>query len=281
MSTSRASIEPMMPISLDEPDGGVAAEEVSAHETWCAAWRFAAELGNTMGRRAAATQTREKFQINFSASSAERAFAAKGELPCRPGKKLIIPSHIERKLEDLCLILREMKLPIFRFMVINRLIEDIVYAEACKKKEVKRDWYYRWLSRSMHLKTANLTPLEITRAHQWATVENVKKHYDMLAEILVQATIGMKNPYFDPEKPHDQRLFIVKPERLFSMDESRLTNDTTEKNKSNQNRSIAGKNDSREFLANKGGGDGTGIGGGGGGEGQLSRWQGYARHVHI
>ena len=43
MSTSRATIEPMMPISLDEPDGGVA-EEVSAHETWCAAWRFAAEL---------------------------------------------------------------------------------------------------------------------------------------------------------------------------------------------------------------------------------------------
>ena len=35
MSTSRASIEPMMPISLDEPDGGVA--EVSAHEAWCAA----------------------------------------------------------------------------------------------------------------------------------------------------------------------------------------------------------------------------------------------------
>ena len=69
MSTSRASIEPMMPISLDEPDGGVA-EEVSAHETWCAVWRFAAELGNTMGRRAAATQTREKFQINFSRARA-------------------------------------------------------------------------------------------------------------------------------------------------------------------------------------------------------------------
>ena len=100
MSTSRASIEPMMQISLDEPDGCIA-EEVSAHETWCAAWRFAAELGNTMGRRAAVMQTREKFQINFSASSTERAFAAKGELPCRPGKNLIIPSHIERKLEDL------------------------------------------------------------------------------------------------------------------------------------------------------------------------------------
>ena len=48
MSTSRASIEPMMPISLDEPDGGVA-EEVSAHETWCAAWRFAAELVHVLG----------------------------------------------------------------------------------------------------------------------------------------------------------------------------------------------------------------------------------------
>ena len=45
------------------------------------------------------------------------------------------------------------------------------------------------------------------------------------------------------------------------MDKSRLSNDMTEKNKSNQNRSIVGKNDSHEFLANKGGGDGTGIGG--------------------
>ena len=48
MSTSRASIEPMMPISLDKPDGSVA-EEVSAHETWCAAWRFAAELVHVLG----------------------------------------------------------------------------------------------------------------------------------------------------------------------------------------------------------------------------------------
>ncbi|KAL3903346.1 MAG: hypothetical protein SGPRY_011716, partial [Prymnesium sp.] len=46
------------------------------------------------------------------------------------------------------------------------------------------------------------------------------------------------------------------------MDEPRLTNDTTEKNKSKSNRSIVGKKgDSAEALVNKGGGDGTGIGG--------------------
>jgi len=46
------------------------------------------------------------------------------------------------------------------------------------------------------------------------------------------------------------------------MDETRLTNDTTEKNKSKSNRSLIGRQgDSAEALVNKGGGDGTGIGG--------------------
>lgn len=41
-----------------------------------------------------------------------------------------------------------MNLPVFRFMVmnyVNRLIEGTQVADQFKNKEVRRDWYYRWL----------------------------------------------------------------------------------------------------------------------------------------
>ena len=82
--------------------------------------------------------------------------------------------------------------------------------------------------------------------------------------MLIRTGIAVANPAYNDEEPEKGvvRLFINKPGRLFSMDESRLTNDTTEKNKSKGNRSIVGSaGDSGEVLANKGGGDGTGIGG--------------------
>lgn len=192
-----------------------------------------------------------------------RAAQRKGEPPEKPGRKLIIPADIEYKLEDLCLVLREMKLPIFRFMIINYvnvLIKGTEIAQLLKHKEVRRHWYYNWLNRCKRLQTANIKPLEITRA-KWATPENLKTHYDMLCQLFVDLKLAVHNPSYDENVPNSERIKIVKPGRIASMDETRLTNDTTEKNKAKTNRSIVGKTDTREFLANKGGGDGTGIGG--------------------
>ncbi|KAL3925290.1 MAG: hypothetical protein SGPRY_003681 [Prymnesium sp.] len=81
----------------------------------------------------------------------------------------------------------------------------------------------------------------------------------MLAELLIELKLAVPNPSFDENKPYTERLKIIKPGRIASMDESRLTNDTMEKIKSKGNRSIIGKSETREVLANKGGGDGTGI----------------------
>ena len=65
------------------------------------------------GKRAAARLTREKFGISFSSSSAQRAALCGGEPPARRGKHLSLPEEVERKLEDLCLVLRELNLPVY------------------------------------------------------------------------------------------------------------------------------------------------------------------------
>ena len=221
--------------SADTPSTPASGEVAGdPHQMYREAWAFAAQQMQMHGRRKAARLTREKFNIPFSSASAARAAQSGGEPPGKRGAALIIPEVVERRLEDLCLVLRELNLPVYRFMVlnyVNRLVEGTDVAERLKDKEVKRGWYYRWLSRCTRLKTANLTPLEMTRA-QWATSANAKKHYDMLADLLVKLELAIPDPAYDPDVPYSQRLILLKPERLFSMDESRLTNDTTEKNKS-------------------------------------------------
>ena len=100
------------------------------------------------------------------------------------------------KIEDLCLCLRELKLPIFRFMVlnyVNALVAGTDVADKLKHKEVRRHWYYNWLGgRCERLRTSNITPLELTRA-QWAAAENAKAHYDLLASIQVDANLAVAN----------------------------------------------------------------------------------------
>ena len=240
-------------------------QSTNPYDVWCQAWTFAHTLGQEgQGKRLVAAKVSEKFRISFSTTSAQRAKASGGKLPSRAGRELLLPHKVELKLEDLCLCLRELNLPVFRFMILNYvnvLISGTQYAAELKDNEVKRAWYYRWLGRCTRLKTANLTPLEMTRA-QWATAENAKKHYDMLVEVLLLLKLAVKNDAYDENVKDSVRIFITKPGRIFSMDESRLTNDMTTKNKSKGNRSIIGKSgDTGEFLANKGGGDGTGIGG--------------------
>ena len=139
-------------------------QESDSYKVWCQAWAFAAELRATHGKRATARLVSERFGIKFSVSSAARA-QSQPTPPCKRGRKLSIPEEVEVKLEDLCLALRELNLPVFRFMVLNYvnvLVSGTAIAEQLKDREVKRGWYYWWLGRCARLKTANLTPLEVT-----------------------------------------------------------------------------------------------------------------------
>jgi hypothetical protein len=77
--------------------------------------------------------------------------------PRRRGRELTIPKEIEGKLEDLCIVLREMmKLPLFRNMImkyVNTLAAGAPIADKLKHKEVRRHWYYNWLRRCSRLTT--------------------------------------------------------------------------------------------------------------------------------
>jgi hypothetical protein len=213
----------------------------------------AGSLVERHGRRKAAAIATETLGAPISASTALRAHLAGGVQPRRRGRELTIPKEIEGKLEDLCIVLREMKLPLFRNMImkyVNTLAAGTPIADKLKHKEVRRHWYYNWLRRCSRLTTGNLTPLEMSRA-QWATAANAKKHYDLLAEIFVDATVATPNPDYNPDEPYSERLLITKPDRIFSMDETRLTYDASEKNKANKNRSIIVRGGGRDVLANK------------------------------
>lgn len=254
-SARPALLSPLHPL-LARQLGMITARRTCLQESLCP---------RKVGRVKAAQQASHKCGVLISASTARRAAQRPGEPPKKPGPDTYIPSYIEHKLESLCLALRELNLPIFRFMVLNYvnvLIRDTAFAERFKDREVRRDWYYNWLSRCKRLSTANIRPLEMTRA-QWCTPENVQKHYDMVADIILKLNLGVRVEGYDPSVPYMEELKITRPDRIASLDETRLTNDTTTSNKSKANRSLVGsKDDTREAIVNKGGGDGTGIGGG-------------------
>ena len=257
------------PATNEQPEpASVLAAKTAAWDAYCHAYIYAGELiaKKGMSKREAARQASEKHGVALSPSTALRASQHLGEPPSKRGRTLILGADMENKLESLCLILREMRIPIFHYMILNyanSLVKGTELEEQFKHREVRRHWYYNWLGRSERLRTGNIRPLEVTRA-KWATPANVLKHYEMLAEILVETGIAINNPDFDEEKPLSEPVYIIKPGRLFSMDETRLTNDTTATHKGRQCRSILGaQGDDGTTLVNKGGGDGTGIGGSG------------------
>ena len=102
------------------------------------------------------------------------------------------------------MLLRSMKLPILRCMVIsyaNKLVEGTDVQEMLKHKELRRYWYYNWLSRAHRLETANIKPLEVVRA-KWATSKNAAHHYKMFEELTLQLGIAVPNPNFNPDDRH-------------------------------------------------------------------------------
>ena len=229
------------------------------------AYVYAGQLVNEgKSKKQAAKLAQGKFGVSISSSTALRASRMPGKEPKKGGKPLIIAEWIERRLENLVLALRELHMPVFRCMILNyanNLIEGTHVQMQLKHKELRRHWYYSWLSRCQRgVHTGNMRPLELTRA-QWATPTNLKHHYQQLAAMLLDSGIAVKNPGYDPEKPYDEELKIIKPGRMISMDETRLTNDTMEAHKGKANRSLMRKGDSGYTVVNKGGGDSTGIGG--------------------
>ena len=81
--------------------------------------------------------------------------------------------------------------------------------------------------------------------------------------MMVQLGLAVRNTAFVEVKELSEPIKITKPGHIFSMDETRLTNDATTSSKAKGNRTMIGKDGDccGEVIVNKGGGDGTGIGG--------------------
>ena len=79
---------------------------------------------------------------------------------------------------------------------------------------------------------------------------------------MVKLGLAVRNTAFVEGEELLQPIKITKPGRIFSMDETRLTNDATTASKAKGNRTVIGTDgDCGEVIVNKGWGDGTGFGG--------------------
>ena len=94
--------------------------KTEAWDDYCKAYVKAGELiKQGLGKRAAAKQASEEFSVSISPSTAARAAERPGEKPSKPGRQLILGDVIEHRLEMLCLVLREMRIPVFQSMVLG------------------------------------------------------------------------------------------------------------------------------------------------------------------
>eukprot|EP00965_Chrysotila_dentata_P209829 6185519-Pleurochrysis_carterae.AAC.1 len=96
---------------------------------------------------------------------------------------------------------RSLKLPVFKDDVLstaNAMAKDCKLVEEYKEGYLTNAWYYNFLKRFSHeLGKAKIKTLEIDR-ERWATADNLREWYDMLADALIAAKVTVKNPDYDP-----------------------------------------------------------------------------------
>ena len=101
----------------DEKENGNITRE---RENYCEAYVRAGELMNKgVGKQKAAKQASGEFNVYISPSTALRAAERPGQKPIKRGRKLILGAAIEARLGMLCVVPREMRIPILQSMIMN------------------------------------------------------------------------------------------------------------------------------------------------------------------
>jgi hypothetical protein len=136
-------------------------------------------------------------------------------------------------------------------------------------------WYWSHIHAAPGCGSKKARPLAVVRA-MWTTSENLDTHYIVLMDLLVDLGIAVVNeeyvPTFDPTKdeskfadkfmdPRCQPVTIIKPDRLFSMDETDLNLDQSKGTGDATQRSFHGPDDDGECLTNKSSVKASGCGG--------------------
>jgi hypothetical protein len=181
-----------------------------------------------------------------------RAKSVPGEPPQRTGGAYF-SMEFEEDLAAQTRYLRQLKLPVFvedvmetvRLSIIDGGREDMLL-----DGKVTNGWYRGWLNRT-GLHTGNQQPLDVTRA-KWCTSENLRKYYDVMKGLYLEAGVAKPNPAFRPGVPYSEELIITHPHRLASYDESEVSLDQNKASKSKSDRIIkSGLDDDGACVATK------------------------------
>jgi hypothetical protein len=180
----------------------------------------------------------------------------KGGVYRNRGGTQLIPDKLESEITQRVLELRALKHPVYK--------EDIkAWATEFVESSlsITDSWYYGYLKRQK-LETGFVSCLEQDRAN-WLKSGNIKIWYDILEKLLLQTKIGEINPDYDEANPRmSPKIKIVKPERIASLDETRIEADMTGEGKHNSLRIVKGlKGDKGVVTVTKSDYCCTGVGG--------------------
>ena len=222
-----------------------------------------------------------------------------GASPPRTGRSPRVPKPITDDCLDYALFLRKLKYTVLRRIITGHLItilsdadnppwdliNTLLSPKSAKRKaeDASKDgaetladvWYWTNIHTAEGCGSKKIRPLAVVRA-MWTTSENIDTHYTVLMDLLLVLKIAIHNEdydsTFDPTKdesryedkfmdPRCQPIIIVKPGRLFSMDETDLNLDQSKGTSDATLRSFRGPKDDGEAIVNKSSVKASGLGG--------------------
>jgi hypothetical protein len=164
----------------------------------------------------------------------------KGTLPNKRGRPSIFADEEEKKLVDIIVMLRSMKVDLGSDEVMhiaNEMMQGTDYQNTWLHGRVTKRWYYAFLKRHEHkLGTGKADGIEFDRA-RWSTSDVVGKHYDVVEKLALELKLAMVNPEYDENVPYNpataspefrcQRILWMKKRNVYSCDETEVSNNMT------------------------------------------------------
>jgi hypothetical protein len=150
------------------------------------------------------------------------------------GRPTYLPSEAEQKVVDSIKFLRSNRIPVYSMhvaMIAEELARKVGLAPS---PGFGRKWVDGFLKRhETQLGQHTQTIIEDLRAH-YCTASKLRRHYQVVADFLVELGWAVRNPEYDPDIPFDSKrpndpravLVFIDPKyahRIVSMDETRFT----------------------------------------------------------
>jgi hypothetical protein len=201
-----------------------------------------------------------------STSSSDPLPTAAYHAPKSRGAQTLLPHDVEAAIEKFISAMRAYYLAVPATLLkakIMQYIEGSGY-EANFKGGMVSDKYLHGFYDRHDLKTASQRPHQDVR-EQWFNVTNLRLHFDVVRDVLLEHGLAIRNDDYvkGAEGTKGEEIFITKPGRIISMDETGLELETMTNSKSNKVRVIVkkGSGDDHSTMGTKSSERVTGVGG--------------------